>query len=173
MGAMRITDYFYAFSLICETIWFALRKRLRIRRIRAFLLFPGRKLHLYGKATFLKRRNITIGVGCSINHNVFIQGREKVVLGNYVTLSPGVMILDGGILEADIFNKARVKRHYSKPVVIHDHVWVGSGAIILPGVTVGEQAIIAAGSVVTKDVPPRSVIAGVPARPIRQIQNKK
>lgn len=62
-------------------------------------------------------------------------------MGDYVTLSPGVMILDGGVVEADILNKVKGKRHYSKPVVIHDYVWVGSGAIILPGVTIGEQSI--------------------------------
>ncbi|MFC1739296.1 acyltransferase [Planctomycetota bacterium] len=173
MSTIRIADYFYAFSLIYETIKSALTKRHRISRIRASLLFPGKKLHIYGKVTFLNKKNITIGMHCSINHNVLIQGREKVVLGSHVILSPGVMILDGGIVEADIFNRARVKRHYSKPIVIHDYVWVGSGAIILPGVTVGEQSIVAAGSVVTKDVPPRWVVAGVPARPIRQIQNKE
>lgn len=53
MGAMRTTDYFYAFSLICESVWHALRKRLRLHRIRAFLLFPGKRLQLFGKATFL------------------------------------------------------------------------------------------------------------------------
>ncbi len=148
------------------------RLRMRMRRIYAYLLFPGKKLRLYGKAVFLKKENITIGVGCSINHNVFIQGREKVVLGNYVTLSPRVMILDDGIVEADVFNKVRAKRHYSKPVVIGDHVWVGAGAIILAGVTVGEQAIIAAGSVVAEDVPARHIVGGVPAKPIREVRDK-
>ena len=159
---MRTTHYFL-------NVWYAIRRR--VYRIRAFLLFPGKRLKLHGKATFLDRRKITIGAGCSINHNVFIQGREKVVLGDYVTLSPGVMILDGGIVEADILNKVRAKRHYSKPKVIHDHVWIGSGAIILPGVTIGEQSIVAAGSVVIKDVPPRWIVAGVPAKPMRQIQD--
>lgn len=156
-----MADYFFI-------IWSVLKRR--IRRIQAFLLFPGKQLRLHGKATFLKKKNITIGVGCSINHGVFIQGRQKVVLGNYVTVSPGVMILDGGVVEADIFDKVEGKRHYSKPVVIHDHVWLGAGAIILPGVTIGQQAIVAAGSVVTKDVSPGWVVAGVPAKPVRQIQ---
>jgi maltose O-acetyltransferase len=144
-----------------------------IPRIRGFLLFPGKRLQLYGKATFLNKKNITIGVECSFNHGVIIQGRTKVALGNYVVLSQGVMILDGGLLESDIFNKVKRKRHCAKPVIIHDHVWIGAGAIILPGVTIGEQAIVAAGSVVTKDIPPRWLVAGVPARLMRPIQAKE
>lgn len=81
------------------------------------------------------------------------------------------MILDSGLVEKDIFDGAKNKRHYSKPVLIQDHVWVGAGAIILSGVTIGERAIIAAGSVVKEDVPPRWVVAGVPAKQIRQISN--
>jgi len=168
---MEFQDYFMRLVDYIFNAWFEIRRR--IRRIHAFLLFPHKNLRLYGKATFLKKKNITIGVGCSVNHNVFIQGRQKVVLGNYVTLSPGVMILDGGVVEADIYNRVKEKRHYSKPVIIQDHVWVCSGAIILPGVTIGEQAIVAAGSVVTMDVPARWVVAGAPAKPIREIRNEQ
>ena len=57
----------------------------------------------------------------------------------------------------------------TKPVTIKDHAWIGSGVTILPGVTVGERAVIAAGSVVTKDVQPNSVYAGIPAKKIKDI----
>jgi maltose O-acetyltransferase len=54
------------------------------------------------------------------------------------------------------------------PVTIEDHVWIGSRAMILPGVTVGRGAVVAAGSVVTKDVAPMTVVAGVPAKPVAE-----
>ena len=56
----------------------------------------------------------------------------------------------------------------SAPIIIKDNVWIGMSAIILKGVTVGEGAIVAAGSVVTKDVPPHTIVAGVPARVIKK-----
>jgi len=55
------------------------------------------------------------------------------------------------------------------PVAIEDDVWIGAGAIVLPGVTVGEGAIVAAGAVVTRDVPPRTIVGGVPAERIRDV----
>ncbi|GJM42412.1 MAG: hypothetical protein DHS20C20_26940 [Ardenticatenaceae bacterium] len=57
----------------------------------------------------------------------------------------------------------------SAPIEVHDHVWIGAGVILLPGVTVGEGAVVAAGAVVTKDVPARTVVAGVPAGVIRHL----
>jgi len=141
--------------------------------VHAFSLFPGKQLRIYGKVTILNKTNVTVGNGCSMNHNVIIQGREKVVLGNYVTLSQGVMILDGGLSESDIIRSLPVKRHCSKPVTVRDHAWIGAGAIILPGVTVGESAIVGAGSVVTKNVQSGWFFAGVPAKPIRQLTHER
>lgn len=152
----------------CVLSWFSLKERLL--RVQAFLLFPGKKLRLYGKVTFLEKANITIGTGCSMNHNVIIQGREKVVLGNYVTLSQGVMILDGGLSESDVIRGVKVKSHSCRPVIIEDHAWIGAGAIILPGVTIGKSAIVGAGSVVTKNVQSGWLVAGAPAKPIRQLE---
>ncbi len=164
MFLVRILDY-------CVLLWSSLKERFD--QVRSFLLFPGKKVRLYGKVTFLNKANIAIGTGCSMNHNVIIQGREQVVLGDYVTLSQGVMILDGGLSESEILRGVQVKSHYARPVVIKDHVWIGAGAIILPGVTVGESAIVGAGSVVTKNVQSGWLVAGVPARPIRRLKNEQ
>ena len=57
----------------------------------------------------------------------------------------------------------------TNPVTIEDDVWVGANAVILPGVTIGEHCVIAAGAVVTKDVPHHSLVAGIPAKVIKQI----
>jgi acetyltransferase-like isoleucine patch superfamily enzyme len=61
-----------------------------------------------------------------------------------------------------------VSREQILPVVIGNHVWIATNAIILPGVTIGEGAIVACGAVVTKDVPPHCLVAGVPARVVRE-----
>ena len=57
----------------------------------------------------------------------------------------------------------------TKPVVIGDDVWIGANAVILPGVTIGRHCVVAAGAVVTKDVPDNSVVAGVPAKILKQL----
>jgi len=138
-------------------------------RIWAFVLFPDKQLTLSGWPTLLKLENIEIGRGCSINQGVLIQGRNKIILGNYVTLSPYVMLLDGGLSTKDIVNGIQGKQHYSARIIIEDHVWIGAGAIILSGVRIGARSIVAAGAVVTKDVPPGYLVAGVPAKLIKCI----
>jgi acetyltransferase-like isoleucine patch superfamily enzyme len=63
----------------------------------------------------------------------------------------------------------RMELPQSDPVVIGDHVWIGSKAVILPGVRIGSHAVVGAGSIVTKDIPPRCVAAGNPARVLRHL----
>jgi maltose O-acetyltransferase len=63
----------------------------------------------------------------------------------------------------------RMKLPQSEPVIIEDHVWIGSKAVILPGVRIGSRAVIGAGSIVTKDIPSRCVAAGNPARVLRHL----
>lgn len=70
-------------------------------------------------------------------------------------------------MDAERHNKGL---EYAKPITIRDNVWFGAGVQVLPGVTIGEGAVIAAGAVVTKDVPPRTLVAGVPAKVIKEIQ---
>jgi acetyltransferase-like isoleucine patch superfamily enzyme len=112
---------------------------------------------------------------------VFAGDCAKVVVGNYCSLAGGVEIMPGGNHRTDTVttyalrqhlvsdNAERVGEPWSKgDVVIGSDVWIGRGAKILGGVTVGDGAVIAAWSVVTKSVPPYTIVAGVPARAIRQ-----
>ena len=62
-------------------------------------------------------------------------------------------------------------QHYSKPIIIKDGVWIAAGAIILPGITIEENSVIAAGAIVTKDVPANTIVAGNPARKIKMINS--
>lgn len=104
---------------------------------------------------------LTLGSGYT-NAGIQIRCKQSVTIGNHVAIAKDVVIMDSDAHE--ICYEGHVM---SKPVCIEDHVWIGTRAMILKGVTIGEGAIIGAGSVVTKDVPPHSIAVGVPARVVR------
>ncbi|MDD5009758.1 MAG: acyltransferase [Syntrophorhabdaceae bacterium] len=107
-------------------------------------------------------QNIEIGDSAFFNRNVFIDSKGGVAIGNYVGLAEDVRIFTHTHSEA-----SHIVREYH-PVVIKDYAMVYTGAVILPGVTIGEQAIVASHAMVTADVPPNTVVAGMPATVIRE-----
>jgi acetyltransferase-like isoleucine patch superfamily enzyme len=106
---------------------------------------------------------ITIGNGTYINRNSLIVSERRVTIGKDCRLSWDVVIMD---TDQHPLNSKKVER---KPVLIGDKSWIGCRSIILKGVTIGEGAVIAAGSTVTKDVPPYTVYGGSPARYIADV----
>lgn len=110
---------------------------------------------------FVTGSRITIGNNTVINRFTYLDGRVPVYIGNNVNISHYTIIQT---LTHDPQNPDFVC--IEKPVAIMDHAWIGTRAIILPGVTVGEGAVIAAGAVVSKDVAPYTIVAGTPARKI-------
>lgn len=117
-----------------------------------------------------------IGVGLEIGNNVgiaqncFIQVRGKVIIGNDVIFGPGVSVFSENHNFSDPDKPIREQGETRIGVTIEDGVWVGSGAKILDGVTVGHHSIIAAGSVVNKSIPPYSIAGGIPAKIIKSIK---
>lgn len=111
-------------------------------------------------------KNITIGKNVFINACCCFQDQGGITIGNGVFIGHRVVLatLNHGFLPED-----RVM-HYPAPIVIGDKVWIGSGAIILPGVTIGSGAIIAAGAVVSKNVEENTIVGGVPARFIKTVE---
>jgi maltose O-acetyltransferase len=123
----------------------------------SFMLFGGRG------AT----RRLTIGADCFINQDCVFDATAPIVIGENVNLGHGVLITTshhltggperrGGLLEP-------------RPVRIGDGAWLASRVLVLPGVEIGDGAIVGAGAVVTRSVPPHSVVAGVPAREIKRL----
>lgn len=111
---------------------------------------------------------IRLGPRTSIGSNSVIVSMAGVELGEAVLGAGGVYISTGAYHLDDTSRAVMDQGAYSRgPVKIGDHVWIGTGAIILDGVTVGEGAIIGAGAVVTRDVPAGAIVAGVPAKVIR------
>lgn len=99
-------------------------------------------------------------------HNTII---GPVTIGNHVNLAQGITVTALNHNFSDAEKRIDEQGVNTIPVVIEDDIWIGANAVILPGVTIGSHSVVAAGSVVTKDVPPHSLVAGVPAKIIRQI----
>ncbi len=99
-------------------------------------------------------------------HNTII---GPVKIGSHVNLAQGITVTALNHNFDDTEKRIDEQGVSTKPVTIEDDVWVGANAVILPGVTIGNHCVVAAGAVVTKDVPPHSLVAGVPAKVIKQI----
>ena len=138
--------------------------RYAYRQFRGLLIFR-RRVGVFGHFTVGNARNIRIGRDCGINHGVFILGHNRIEIGDGVVLSAASMLIDSG-LETFGFAASIRPKHIESFVVIEDGAWIGAGAIILPGVTVGKKSIVGAGSVVSRDVPAFTIVAGNPARQI-------
>ncbi|MBQ9062753.1 MAG: sugar O-acetyltransferase [Eubacterium sp.] len=112
-------------------------------------------------------RHISIGDGTIINYNVTILDTNYVTIGNDVFIAPGVVI---SAATHPLNAERRVTRHFqSHPVTIKDRAWIGANATILTGVTIGKNAVVAAGSVVSRDIPDNCLAGGIPAKVIREI----
>ena len=99
-------------------------------------------------------------------HNTII---GPVDIGSHVNLAQGITVSALNHNFSDTQKRIDEQGVSTNPVTIEDDVWVGANAVILPGVTIGEHCVVAAGAVVTKDVPPHSLVAGVPAKVIKNI----
>ena len=99
-------------------------------------------------------------------HNTII---GPVDIGNHVNLAQGITVTALNHNFSDTNKRIDEQGVSTSPVTIEDDVWIGANAVILPGVTIGEHCVVAAGAVVTKDVPPHSLVAGIPAKVIKNI----
>ena len=110
---------------------------------------------------------LTIGKRCLFNIHISIDLAAPIVIGNSVSIGPQTMLITGGHEMGGSLHRAG--QLTPKPIQIGDGVWLGARCTILPGITIGEGAVVAAGSVVTKDVPPNTMVAGVPATIKREL----
>ena len=114
-------------------------------------------------------QNVCIGSNCVINNGVILQSCEngEIVVGDNVTISYNSIFLTCN-LDLDKYQETKV--HFSKDIVIEDNVWIGMYCFIGKGVTIGEGSIVARQSVIMKDVPPYSIVAGNPARVVKTLK---
>lgn len=112
-------------------------------------------------------RHIRVGARSFVNYGLVALDVAPIVIGEDVRIGPNVQLLPPTHpLEAE---PRKAGWEGGRPITIHDNVWIGGGAIILPGVTVGRNSVVGAGAVVTRDVPPDALVAGNPARLLRRL----
>ena len=111
--------------------------------------------------------NTTVGDNFFLNVNGKLMDSGKITIGNNVFIAPNVCIITEE--HAMDVEQRMAGLEYTHPVTIGDNVWICTGALILPGVTIGEDSIIGAGSVVAKDIPPKCLAVGNPCRVIRKL----
>lgn len=159
-----------------RSILLILAQLLRGSRRRLRNLYYSLVLKSFGKGSQISDGVLITGAQCVsigqyvyVNDGVIIQSCEgaEVAISDYVVLSYGSKLITGSLVIGTVHGPKRV--HHAKSIIIEKSVWIGAGAILLPGVHVRTGAIVSAGSVVTHDVEPHTIVGGVPARVIRRI----
>lgn len=133
--------------------------RNNIFRLAGVKIGGGSTIH--AGCRFYQPAGVKIGKDSSVGDRCFLDGRAALIIGSHTSIASQVLIYNS---EHDINDEWFSPRE--EPVRIGDYVFIGPRAIILSGVTIGNGAVVAAGAVVVKDVPPRTIVGGVPAREI-------
>lgn len=167
-GVNRVFNYFLDFELMILR-WVG---HIPFHLVRNFFytlagvkLGNGSTFHMW--ANFFYPGRISLGDDTIIGDHVFLDGRAPIKIGSHVDIASQVLIYNSEHdLEAEDFSARE------EPVEIGDYVFIGPRAIILPGVKIGKGAVVAAGAVVTTDVPDFAIVGGVPAKVIGERKNK-
>lgn len=142
----------------------------RMATIQKLLGHTGSDFFIETGFEFSFGENITIGDHFYANRNVVICDEAPVTIGDYCKFGPGVSLLTP-YHPIDPLERA-TKKEISSPITIGNHVWLGANVTILPGITLGNNVVVGAGSVVTKSYPDNVILVGNPARVLRKIPAK-
>ena len=154
----------------CTRVSYTVQLRGRVRVINRGIITLGDRVRLNGMTVPLEfvawdQGTIEIGPRTGINYGTSISAHKLVRIGSNCKIGTYVIMMDNDYHQVDDPEQPGD----SEPIIIEDNVWIGVRAIVLKGVTIGRDAVVGAGSVVTRDVPPRCFVAGVPARLIRTL----
>lgn len=171
----KISNRLYNYIADFLLFWLHLSCFIPSHHFRRFILRLGGAKIAYGSSVhmgchFFSVKNLEIGQDTVVGQGAFLDGRETLIIGNHVDIASEVMIFNS---EHDVNAEDFVAR--IAPVQIGDYVFIGPRAIILPGVKIGRGAVVAAGAVVTRDVPEFAIVGGVPAKVIgeRNLKNPR
>lgn len=149
----------------CRAIYH-LKRRWRLALWKARLQSLGDGCLIYSRVVIHFPKHVSIGARSSVAEFVHMWGGGGISIGNDVMIASHVIISSQTHdLNARVFRESYIEA----PCIIEDNVWIGAGAIVLPGVRIGSGSMIGAGSVVTKTIPPRSLAVGIPARVVRNL----
>lgn len=129
----------------------------------------GRDVRVMDGVQLDKPSMLTMGDRVSINRGTVLNSGGGITIGNNVMIGPNVIVYSQNHAYSCPDVPFIDQGYNYKPVIIGNNVWIGASAIVLPGVTVGENSVIAAGSVVTKSIEPGSLVGGNPARVIKKV----
>jgi acetyltransferase-like isoleucine patch superfamily enzyme len=153
-------------AFICPKVTLQIGKRGRVELGRWSWLGQGTKIRCHEGL-------VSIGAKTVLGQECTISAYQHVAIGRECVIADRVMLIDFDHGAAEVERPIRLQGIYKRDVRVGHNVWIGYGACILRGVTVGDNAIIGTSSVVTKDVPANAVVAGIPARVIRMREEPK
>lgn len=146
--------------------------RIRAVVLRSLGFNIGQRVCFWGLPTMIGTKHIhtklSIGPQCLFNVQCFFDLADEIVIEDNVVLGPQVMLITGG--HAIGHSDFRLGPLSPEPIHIERGAWLGARCMVLPGVTIGQGAVVAAGAVVSKDVAPNTVVGGVPAKVISSIK---
>lgn len=160
----RVYDWIHSFILlfmpndVLPLIPFWSIRKFYLKRIGMKI---GEKSFIMKDVYFMNPNLLSVGNHSHINRGCLLDARAGITIGNSVSISHDVKIMTGSH-EINSENFCGI----FKPIRIEDYAWIGVGCIILQGITIGKGSVVAAGAVVTKDIPPHTIVGGVPARKI-------
>lgn len=158
--------YFFARHLPCSGLPYSIgAKHIRAFCAKCMLDGCGENVNIEHGAFFASGKDIVIGNNSGIGLNCRVAG--PLTIGNDVMMAPNVTIVTQNHKMSDLTIPMRLQTAPKKAVVIKDDVWIGTNAVILPGVTIGKGSVIGAGAIVTKDVADYAIVGGNPAKVIR------
>ncbi len=155
--------YFFRIKLFYSIV------KIRVFINSFFLKSVGKDVVILGNFRFKRGENIDLGSNLYINHDVELDSYNGLIkIGNNVLIGQNTLITTANHNFSDK-KKAIIDQGFGpfNRIVIEDNVWIGANVLILPGVHIGKGAIIAAGAVVTKDVPSMCIVGGIPAKKIK------
>lgn len=140
----------------------------RIEILNKILGFMGKNVFVYSPFNCDYGKHISIGDGTFINHNCVILDEARVIIGKNVRIAPNVGIYTVNHVKDP--GRRKDGYEYTKTITIEDNVWIGGSSAVLPGVTIGKNSIIGAGSVVNKDIPRNVIAVGNPCKVIKKLE---
>jgi maltose O-acetyltransferase len=156
----------FVMKVIDALIAFIVNQTMNARRSYYKRKLCVKKLNIYFPIAISNTNNLILGENCSIAPFVQIWANEMVTIGENTAIAAHVQITTS---THDYHHRPYRSKRIDMPIIIGKNVWIGGGAIILPGVTIGDNAVVGAGSVVTKNIPENSLAYGMPAKIIKHL----